>query len=232
MLYYQPSCSFNEMDPVSAKCLRDYAKEKNMKIRACCHFDKNILTDDDIGIYFCQACREVMEKQGFRTKSFWEILDEDESFVLPDYSGMKFVIQDCWRDREHPEIHKAIRSLLAKMHIEYVELLKNKDHSDYCGTLHFETELYKDQVSSFDHISHNGEELTKKMMEEKAAQLNGLPVITCCARCYKGFITGGAHPVHLMTLITGNYLGREKELEEKTIEIMKKPDPRYAMRRQ
>ena len=130
MLYYQPSCSFNEMDPVSAKCLRDYAKEKNMKIRACCHFDKNILTDDDIGIYFCQACREVMEKQGFRTKSFWEILDEDESFVLPDYSGMKFVIQDCWRDREHPEIHKAIRSLLAKMHIEYVELPKNYYRDD------------------------------------------------------------------------------------------------------
>ena len=57
-----------------------------------------------------------------------------------------------------------------------------------------------------------------------------MPVITCCARCYKGFIEGGAHPVHLMTLITGNYIGREKELEERTIEIMQKPDPRYAMR--
>ena len=230
MLYYQPSCSFNEMDPVSAKCLREYAVEKGMKIRICCHFDKNLLGEEDTAIYFCQACREFMEKQGFHTKSLWEILDEDQKFVFPDYSGMHFVIQDCWRDREHPEIHRAVRSLLDKMHIAYTELPLSREHSDYCGTLHFETVQYKDDIPSFDHLSHNGKEMCRKLMEEKAAQLNGIPVITCCARCYKGFIEGGAHPVHLMTLITGNYIGREKELEERTIEIMQKPDPRYAMR--
>ena len=112
MLYYQPSCSFNAMDPVSAKTLVQYARSKEMKIRGCCHFDKNILTEEDTAVYFCQACREFMEQQGFHTKSFWEVLDEDSEFVLPDYFGMKFVIQDCWRDRKHPEIHQAVRSLL------------------------------------------------------------------------------------------------------------------------
>lgn len=230
MFYYQPSCSFNEMDPVSAKALIQYARSKNMKVRACCKFDKNILTDEDTAIYFCQACREYMETQGYHTKSFWEILDEDSELTLPDYSGMKFVIQDCWRDREHPEIHQAVRSLLNKMHIEFAELPHNKEHSDFCGTLHFETERYRHMIPSPDHLTHYGDEMAKKLMEEKVSQLNGMPVITCCARCYKGYILGGGHPVHLMTLLTGNYTGREKELEERTIRIMSRPDPRYNLR--
>ena len=33
-----------------------------------------------------------------------------------------------------------------------------------------------------------------------------------------------------MTLLTDNYTGREKELEERTIRIMSRPDPRYNLR--
>ena len=72
--------------------------------------------------------------------------------------------------------------------------------------------------------------MAKKLMEEKVSRLDGMPVITCCARCYKGYILGGAHPVHLMTLLTNNYTGRETEVEKRTIDIMSKPDPRYNLR--
>lgn len=217
------------MDPLSAKALRKYAAEKGMEVRICCKFDKTLLTPEDTGIYFCQECRNVIEEHGFRSKSFWEILDEDDDLVLPDYSGMKCMLQDCWRDREHPEIHRAVRNLLDKMHVEYYEFPHAKENSDYCGTLHFETELYRDQVTSFDHLSHNPKELTKKMMEEKVSQLNGLKVICCCARCYKGIILGGGHPVHLMTLLMDQYRGKEMDVVNRTIEIMKKPDPRYKL---
>ena len=39
----------------------------------------------------------------------------------------KMYLQDCWRDRNHPEIHQAVRSLLKKMNIEVLEIEKNKE---------------------------------------------------------------------------------------------------------
>lgn len=230
MLYCQPSCSFTAMDPQSAKWIREYAIQKGMKVRACCHFDKNALEDEDTGLYFCQECRNVMEGQSFHTKSLWQFIDEDPSFVFPDYAGIEYVLIDCWRDREHPEIHSAVRSLLKKMNIRVTEPEKNRENTDFCGTLHFETELYRDEVTSFDHLSHFGKEMEKKLMEEKVSQLRGMSAITYCCRCYKGIITGGGHPVHLMSLLAGSDENHLKETEEKTIEIMKKPDPRYAMK--
>ena len=229
MYHYYPSCTFNNLDPVSAKDLREYAKMKGMAVRACCHFDKTELTEEDMAVYFCQACRETIEKNESRNISFWEILDQDPSFVFPDYHGMEFVLQDCYRDRNHPEIHKAVRSLLTKMNIRYVELPRNKENSDFCGTLHFETVKYADDIPSFDHISHNGKEMTKKLMEEKVEQLQGLPVICYCGRCLNGILLGEGHPVHLMTLINNHYLGREEQLEAHALDLLSKPDPRYKM---
>ena len=231
MNHYYPSCTFNRLDPVSAKSLQEYAKEAGMEIRACCHFDKTELTEEDNAIYFCQACRETVEQRNSHTISFWEILDQDTTFIFPDYQGKEFVIQDCYRDRNHPEIHMAVRSLLTKMHIRYIELPRNKENSDFCGTLHFESVRYANEIPSFDHISHNGKEMTKKLMEEKVEQFNGLPVITCCGRCFNGILLGGGHPVHLMTLITNHYLGYEDELEARALDILSKPDPRYQMRK-
>ncbi len=230
MLYYQPSCSLNEMDSVSSAFFREYAKKHEMKIRACCRFDKKLPAEEDTALYFCQTCREVMESQGIHTKSMWEYIDEDPDYVFPDYSGMKFIIQDCWRDREHPEIHKAVRSLLSKMHIEYLEIPKSREDSDYCGTLHFETEKYRNDIPSFDHLSHYGDEMTKKLMEEKASQMNGIPVITCCARCCKGLVLGGADAIHLTWLLSDAYRGREQELHNRIIAINSRPDPRYKQK--
>ncbi|MDO4520104.1 MAG: hypothetical protein Q4B44_00520 [Erysipelotrichaceae bacterium] len=230
MLYYQPSCSFTAMDPASAKWIREYTSSKEAVTRACCHFDKNTLSEDDTALYFCQECRNVMEGQELRTKSLWQFIDEDADFQFPSYDGREYVLLDCWRDREHPEIHSAVRNLLAKMNVRFTELPKNRENTDFCGTLHFETELYKDEVTSFDHISHFGKKMEKKLMEEKVSQLCGMPVITYCCRCYKGIITGGGRPVHLLTLLAGCSDEKIAEIQNRTIEIMSRPDPRYAMK--
>lgn len=34
----------------------------------------------------------------------------------------KMYLQDCFRDRNHPEVHQAVRSLLKKMNIEVIEM--------------------------------------------------------------------------------------------------------------
>lgn len=44
----------------------------------------------------------------------------------------------CCRDRNHPEIFAAVRTALKKMQISVVEMEENREHSIYCGTLHFE----------------------------------------------------------------------------------------------
>ncbi|MBQ7992201.1 MAG: hypothetical protein IJ252_04140 [Solobacterium sp.] len=67
-------------------------------------------------------------------------------------------------------------------------------------------------------------------MEEKASQLRGMSAITYCCRCCKGIIIGGGHPFHLMSLLAGSDENHLDGVEERTVEIMKKPDPRYAMK--
>lgn len=56
-----------------------------------------------------------------KTQSMWEYLDALKDFNFPNLNGQKFYVQDCWRDRNHPEIHEAVRSLLKKMHAEVIE---------------------------------------------------------------------------------------------------------------
>ena len=230
MYIYYPSCSFNRIDAVSAKALVQYARSQGMEVAGCCHYDKHS-PEDGIGIYFCQACRETIEKKEFQTKSFWEIINEDPDFVFPDYTGMHVSLQDCWRDRSHPEIHDAVRSLLMKMHIDYEEAAFSREHSIYCGTLHFETQKHKDTVDKVDHISHLGEHTRKMLMKENVEGYPVQPVVCTCCRCYNGILTGEGHPIHLMTLLMDGYRGREAELEAHAIELISLPDPRDQWRR-
>ena len=66
----------------------------------------------------CQACRETLEaKEGNQLllENLFVWLDRQEDFPWPDYSGLVVNVQDCWRDRKHPEIFQAVRSCLGKM---------------------------------------------------------------------------------------------------------------------
>ena len=231
MKIYYPSCTFTRIDPVSAKELVRYARSKDMTVAGCCHFDKHG-PEEGAAVYFCQACREDREKNGFDTESFWEVIDNDPDFVFPDYSGLHVTLQDCWRDRHKPEIHKAVRSILDKMHIRYEETDRSREHSAYCGTLHYETVKYADTIRECDHITHLGKETAKMLMEENVQSYKTDLVVCVCGRCYNGILLGGGHPVHLMTLLTDHWRGREKELYEHSLDLLSKPDPREQMKRQ
>ncbi len=133
---YFPSCNFTKASPEAAKRLRRWMQAR-MPVAGCCRTDKTPRAADDTALYFCQACREVLEGR-MQTRSLWEYLDGDADFPLPDYSGLRVNLQDCWRDHAHPEIHEAVRSLLHKMHVEVVELDRNREKADFCGNLHAE----------------------------------------------------------------------------------------------
>ncbi len=227
---YYPSCSFNRLDMQSAKKLREYATSHNMNIAPCCKFDQREASEDKKAIYFCQECRRTQESKGFSSLSYWEVLDNDKEMLLPDYSGMYVTLLDCWRDRDHLEIHQAVRSLLDKMHVQYEELDMHGDKADFCGTLHYETAQYRNELDSFDHLSHLSKEWQVKLMQEKVTSCPTELIVCCCCRCYNGLLIGGGHPIHLMTLLMNGYIGREQELEAHALDLLSKPDPRYNMK--
>ena len=138
MYIYYPSCNFSAASPATAKKVKAYF-EKQMPVAGCCRVDKREISPADITLYICQACRETLEDK-VKTQSMWEYLDALKDFNFPNLNGQKFYVQDCWRDRNHPEIHEAVRSLLKKMHAEVIEIEHNREKSIFCGNLHYETD--------------------------------------------------------------------------------------------
>lgn len=138
MYIYYPSCNFSAASPATAKKVKAYF-EKQMPVAGCCRVDKREISPADIALYICQACRETLEDK-VKTQSMWEYLDALNDFNFPNLNGQKFYVQDCWRDRNHPEIHEAVRSLLKKMHAEVIEIEHNREKSIFCGNLHYETD--------------------------------------------------------------------------------------------
>lgn len=137
MYIYYPSCNFSAASPATAKKVKAFF-EKQMPVAGCCRVDKREISPADIALYICQACRETLEDQ-VKTQSMWEYLDALKDFNFPNLNGQKFYVQDCWRDRNHPEIHEAVRSLLKKMHAEVIEIEHNREKSIFCGNLYYET---------------------------------------------------------------------------------------------
>lgn len=206
MQIYYPSCNFRAIDRTADDRLREYASASGMEVAGCCQINDNKKTDH--ALYVCQACRETLEKQNKGTVSFWTVIAEDESFAYPDYSGLTVTIQDCWRDRNYPEIHKAVRILLQKMNINIVEMENCKENADFCGRLYCETTLYKEETEQFPagtHPGKMGKELFAKLMEEQCTKYPEELVLCYCNSCYRGIALGGGKPVHLAQLLTGTY---------------------------
>ena len=189
MYIYYPSCNFATMHLQTAKKVRDYF-EKQMPIARCCKIDKR-----DIGLYVCQACRKQIENQ-VKTMSVWEYFDQLDNFDFPDYHGQKMYLQDCFRDRNHPEVHQAVRNLLKTMNIEVIETKNNKDNSIFCGTLHYESKELDDT-----HLSHYPKDVQEKYMQEYVQQFDNKKIICVCNRCLKGILLGKGNGVHLLELL-------------------------------
>ena len=177
---YFPSCNFTKASPEAARKLLERMGGL-MPVAGCCRTDKREYPEGDRALYICQACRETLEVRfpKLLPENLFVWLDREGGFSLPDYSGLTVSVQDCWRDREHPEIHAAVRSLLTKMGVEYREIAENRERADYCGDLHFQP--------------------------DQAAKHGGLPVLCYCNRCRLCIGEDGGNALHLMELVTGTY---------------------------
>ena len=131
----------------------------------------------------------------------WEYLDALKDFNFPNLNGQKFYVQDCWRDRNHPEIHEAVRSLLKKMHAEAIEIEHNREKSIFCGNLHYETDDPRLKNYPNTPLYKLPEDLQTSLMQHYAAQFDPkIPVLCYCNRCYECLRMGGAAAVHLLDI--------------------------------
>lgn len=208
---YFPSCNFTKASPEAAKRIRAYLKER-MPAAGCCRIDKLEYPQGSTALYFCQACRETLESrvpEKFTLQNLFVYLVQDFAFPWPDYSGLTVTIQDCWRDRNHPEIFAAVRTALEKMHVSVTEMEENRDRSVYCGTLHFEPKdpkniaLLAEQEDKT--ISHMSPEAQVRLMREQVEKFPCDLAVTCCNRCTAGIQMAGGSAVHLMELAAGTY---------------------------
>ena len=211
---YFPSCNFTKASPEAAKRLRAYMKEK-MPVAGCCRVDKSPYPAGDTALYFCQACRETLEaKEDNRLlpENLFVWLNRQEDFPWPDYRGLTVNVQDCWRDREHPEIFDGVRACLERLGVTVVEMEENRENSVFCGNLHFEP---KDPENLSLLKARPGvplyefpEEEQKRLMAEQAEKLTAPLAVTYCNRCTAGLQMGGAKAVHLAELCMGTYSGQ------------------------
>ncbi len=210
---YFPSCNFTKASPKAARRLRSYLKEK-MPVAGCCRVDNTPYPAGDKALYFCQACRETLEqKPGNQLipENLFVWLLEQADFPWPDYRGLTVNVQDCWRDRRHPEVFDAARGCLAKMGVKVLELEENREKSVFCGNLHFEPQTPENAALAASRpgvpLYEFPQEEQKRLMAEQAAKLTAPLAATYCNRCTSGLLLGGARAVHLMELCMGAYEG-------------------------
>ncbi len=206
--FYFPSCNFTKASPEAARRLKACLAEK-MPVAGCCRAGDLPCHAGDTALYFCQACRETLEQQHgqFALENLFVWLDRQNGFPWPDYAGLTVNVQDCWRDRAHPEIFDSVRSLLRKMRVSIKELDENRENSSFCGNLHFETKKPENAalLKRFPGlpIYKMPEDVQRKLMAEQVEKYTCPITVTYCNRCTTGVAMGGGRGIHLMELAMG-----------------------------
>lgn len=236
MNYYIASCVFTSKYPELSKRIQDYVASKDgIDIVRCCvpGWKKQIyeekmpdgeltenwkslpqsqvfVPEDEIWS-LCPNCMNISEEwRGVKAvHSLWELIDQDTSFHFPDYSGMRVTIQDCWRMRERTSTHDAVRSILSKMNIEYVENPMNWENTDFCGSSLYRPQVVRNPKLAPKHYKDGAEGLFVPHTEEEQIQIMRdyckryeTDMVVCyCHYCLEGLLQGGVDGKHIAELL-------------------------------
>lgn len=234
--YYVASCLFTARFPKTSLAIQQYiAKQSRIQMVRCCipnfRIRENAERINDGGarttwealptsadfqpgdrVYsLCYNCTNILDKQheGLQLMSLWELIDGDPDFVFPDYSGMKVTVQDCWRSRDRAQEQEAVRHLLEKMNIGYVELKDNREHTDFCGSTLFREQPAKNARYAPKHyveqaagkfLPHTQEEQIEEM-KRYCSQFTTDTVVCYCHYCLEGLLQGGVDGRHIAHLL-------------------------------
>lgn len=190
--YFNPGCALSLYKPdVPEKMLR-LLREHFGGVRLhnlCCRYDPCLEAGSTI-INSCAGCDRRFRSlyEGIRTISYWEVIDGIPDLALPDYSGLRVSVHDSCSYRHKPQVHRAVRSLLAKMNIEVVEAPFSGMESVCCG-------------DNFYGLVPN--EQVEKRIRMRAEQFPCGDVAVYCIGCVRAMASGGKTPRYLPDLLLG-----------------------------
>lgn len=238
MNYYIAGCVFTAKYPDLSKKIQDYvASSTDMSIVRCCvpgwktelYEEKmpkgelaerwralpqsHVFSPDDAIWSLCPNCMNITEEWR-KTKdvhSLWEWIDQDSHFPFPEHSGLRVTLQDCWRMRDRSATHRAVRSLLRKMNIDFLELPLNRDNADFCGKSLFRPQVERNPRLAPRHYIENAEGLflphseeeQNRLMQEYCNRFETTTVVCYCHYCLEGLLAGGVRGIHLAELLFG-----------------------------
>lgn len=188
--YFNPGCALSIYKPDMVGKIFAFLSHEYIGIkmhRICCRHDPCI-PEGSVIINVCPGCDRRFRTlySGISTIALWEVLDRKSDFPYPDYHGARMSIHDACPVRSQPRIHRAVRSLLAKMNISVVETEFNQTRSICCGDSFYghipETQIYE-------------------LMRKRAASMPCDDVCVYCVSCIKSIFNGGRKPRYLPDLL-------------------------------
>ena len=235
MKYCIASCVFTSRHPELSRKILDYIQERgDLEIIRCCvmHYREKDFTDmmpesfrdfwaslpsgaefmpGDIVYSLCHNCTAIIDewKEGVETRSLWEYIDRDPSFVFPDFRNEEMYVQDCWRAYDKKEEQLAVRSLMKKMNIAVLETENNFEHTDFCGNSLYRPAPPRNLKLAPKRFVENAQGLFKEhtseeqkaLMKSYAAKFNGKKVVSYCHYCEEGLLLGEADACHIAQLL-------------------------------
>jgi hypothetical protein len=209
-----PSCRNKIAYPGASEKLREYliASYHVETVAGCCRNEYRKLSPEDTAIVICNTCFGCCKKLSNvgNIISVWEIMDMDNQFHFPSYSGEKMTVQDCQRTVGRDNIHNAVRSLLKKMDIEFVELDENRNKSRFCGGItaymrqpvqNTEITAQRDGINTVRNFKEQPKEDIICFMKEHAKQFTTEKIITYCVTCDEGIKMSGKKSIGLINLL-------------------------------
>ena len=234
--YYIASCVFTGQFPELSFRIQDYVANRfGLTVVRCCvprykirEFEGRLpeggprerwqaLPDSaafgpgDEAYSLCHNCNNIIEetRPGAAAHSLWELIDGDDDFPFPDYSGLTVAVQDCWRSRDRAGEQRAVRSLLQKMGIRYVEAEANHENTRFCGCSLYRPQPPRNPKLAPKHyvegteglfIPHSPEEQAR-LMADYCQTLPTQNVVCYCHYCLEGLKAGGAEARHIAQLL-------------------------------
>lgn len=142
-------------------------------------------------IISCSTCYQVFKNYLPELKiiSLWEIFQQHE-LPYPGKVGEKdrVAVHDACTTRMEPQIHLAVREILARLNYDIEELDYNRDRTQCCGFGGL--------------MSFANPEMAGKVVQERIEE-NHLDYISYCAMCRDNFAGKGKPSLHLLDLIFG-----------------------------
>ena len=206
---YVKSCKIEAAFPNSHAALVDYlAKRWQMEKWECCRDVYQELIPEDKAVVICHTCASILEESSkSRTIEYaWQYINQDDTFVFPDYQGEKITLQDCYMAKERLEVQAAVRELLQKMNFTIVEMEANRAEADFCGLLTTpilaaNAKLAPKHFCQNENFTQPSAEERAIILKEQVKKITTKRVVCYCGACRAALKAGGAEVVHLLELL-------------------------------